>query len=234
MHIYDLIQQWVPEFSSNETKIHLARWNGSEHPIDVFISGKFDGWQAWQSKKNFERKYVLSLIDAGHGKWLYAGLFLSKGAKAENSPKGNFTYKLERVPAAEEFVGRLYVRSSYKGRTSYLNALTLADDLTILELLPERVSYGVFPGYKNVNLRREQLDIVIAQGIDSWKTALSNVKGIYLITDRTNGKLYVGKADGAQGFWQRWSDYATSGHGGNRGLIDELKLSPPERKCVFR
>ena len=31
-----------------------------------------------------------------------------------------------------------------------------------------------------------------------WQAALSEVQGIYLITDSTNGKQYVGKADGAE------------------------------------
>ncbi|WP_255407455.1 GIY-YIG nuclease family protein [Yimella sp. RIT 621] len=42
-----------------------------------------------------------------------------------------------------------------------------------------------------------------------------------MITDTRDGRQYVGKADGAETILQRWSDYATTGHGGNvelRGL----------------
>lgn len=45
--------------------------------------------------------------------------------------------------------------------------------------------------------------------------------GIYLITDTRHGRHYVGKADGAENLLQRWTAYATNGHGGNvelRGL----------------
>lgn len=55
----------------------------------------------------------------------------------------------------------------------------------------------------------------------SWRTALSSVIGIYLITDTRDGRQYVGKADGLESIRQRWSSYATNGHGGNvelRGL----------------
>ncbi len=55
----------------------------------------------------------------------------------------------------------------------------------------------------------------------SWRTALSSVVGIYLITDTRDGRQYVGKADGAESVRQRWNVYATNGHGGNvelRGL----------------
>lgn len=55
----------------------------------------------------------------------------------------------------------------------------------------------------------------------SWRTALSSVVGIYLITDTRDGRQYVGKADGAENISQRWGVYASNGHGGNvelRGL----------------
>ncbi|MBO0935409.1 GIY-YIG nuclease family protein [Fibrella sp. HMF5335] len=44
------------------------------------------------------------------------------------------------------------------------------------------------------------------------------MKGIYLITDRSNGKKYVGSAYGDYGVWSRWAIYAGTGHGFN----DEL------------
>jgi hypothetical protein len=41
------------------------------------------------------------------------------------------------------------------------------------------------------------------------------VQGIYLITDSSNGKQYVGKADGTERILGRWKNYASDGHGGN-------------------
>jgi group I intron endonuclease len=58
----------------------------------------------------------------------------------------------------------------------------------------------------------------------SWKTALSNVKGIYLITDISNGKLYVGSAYGNNAFWNRWKEYSENGHGGNIVLKKLIKI----------
>ena len=34
-------------------KIHLACWNGREHPIDVYYAGRFKEWQDWQTRRNF-------------------------------------------------------------------------------------------------------------------------------------------------------------------------------------
>lgn len=51
-----------------------------------------------------------------------------------------------------------------------------------------------------------------------WRAALSEVQGIYLITDSSNGKNYVGKADGADRILGRWMSYVRDGHGGNVAL----------------
>jgi len=233
MLLFSLLQQLEPTFKPKETKIHLARFNGSERPIDVFIAGRFDSWQSWQSRKNFSRQFVLSLIDAGAGRWLYVGLFRSLGCDDNVVPTPHYSYNLERVKSADEFSGRLLVTSAYRERNSYLLGETLADDLSIAELLPQPISFGRFPEFKAVNLRKAELDIVVTQNIESWRTALSSVKGIYLITDRSNGKLYVGKADGENGIWQRWCTYVSNGHGNNVALVKELDLSGPERKDDF-
>jgi hypothetical protein len=55
---------------------------------------------------------------------------------------------------------------------------------------------------------------------DSWKTALENQKGVYLVTDTSNGKMYVGSAYGINMIHGRWSSYIGNGHGGNIGLTD--------------
>lgn len=38
-----------------------------------------------------------------------------------------------------------------------------------------------------------------------WRAALSEVQGIYLIADSSNGKQYVGKADGGERILGRWT-----------------------------
>jgi hypothetical protein len=54
----------------------------------------------------------------------------------------------------------------------------------------------------------------------SWRTALSAATGIYLLVNPDTGKQYVGSAQGTDGFWGRWEQYAASGHGGNRRMQD--------------
>ena len=73
-----------------------------------------------------------------------------------------------------------------------------------------------FPGFDRLVLSHVQLQAVMRDHqYASWRTALSSVFGIYLITDTRDGRHYVGKADGEESIRQRWASYATNGHGGN-------------------
>lgn len=59
------------------------------------------------------------------------------------------------------------------------------DDLEVLEITRD-VCKTEFPGYDKVNVSWEELSGLI--DTDAWKTALANQKGVYLITDSSNGK----------------------------------------------
>ena len=76
--------------------------------------------------------------------------------------------------------------------------------------------YAIFPGYENVNKSWKELQNIINKEI--WKTALGNQKGVYLITDKSNGKMYVGAAYGEDMIYGRWSSYIKNGHGWNKEL----------------
>lgn len=76
-----------------------------------------------------------------------------------------------------------------------------------------------FPGFDELILDYADLQAVIREPrYASWRTALGAVKGIYLITDTSSGRQYIGKADGADSIRQRWAAYAANGHGSNRDL----------------
>lgn len=81
-----------------------------------------------------------------------------------------------------------------------------------------------FPGFDRLVLNYPQLQAVMREHrYASWRTALSSVFGIYLITDTRDGRHYVGKADGEESIRQRWHAYATNGHGGN---VELKRLDP--------
>ncbi|MEO2627654.1 GIY-YIG nuclease family protein, partial [Blautia wexlerae] len=102
---------------------------------------------------------------------------------------------------------------------------TVCDELIVNQILPATFDGYDFPGYDQVRLSYEQLEIIIRQNKKDWRAALENQKAVYLITDKNNGKLYVGSATSDYGMLlQRWSNYVENGHGGNielKKLVEE-------------
>jgi hypothetical protein len=234
MRLFDLLRLQEPTFDPSKAKVHLARWNGIDHPMDVYKRGEFDEWQRWQKHHNFNCDVVVSLVhDLPRSLWLFAGLFRPTGHTYKTGDKPHFFYDLERIASTQALEGRLFCTTDYNARQSYVLCRTVAD-ITAVELLAERVSVGTFPGYKRVDISKDELDILLRTGTESWRTALSSVKGIYLITDTKTGKLYVGKADGEGGIWGRWCMYSSTGHGGNKALVKELGLKANERHEYLR
>ena len=86
----------------------------------------------------------------------------------------------------------------------------------IEQILPDCFDNDIFPGYENVDLSWSDLARIIEK--DTWKTALRNQKGVYLITDASNGKMYVGSAYGENMILGRWKSYIKNYHGGNEKL----------------
>lgn len=108
---------------------------------------------------------------------------------------------------------------------------TKAADLPVLEIADRDAV--PFPGFDRVLLTyRELQDLVADRRYADWRTALSEVQGVYLITDSSNGKQYVGKADGGERILGRWTNYAQNGHGGNVSLRQLAYESVDERHRV--
>jgi hypothetical protein len=218
MQLFHLLASLDPEVVPERCKIHLASWNGIVDPLDVYLAGEFDEWQMGQNQRNFERPLVLSLIELDRaGRWLFAGMHDANGCVWRDD-LGNFHYALERRPTTDELDGRLVVSFKRPGRQSYLRAEKWADGLLVDSIRPERLAIGAFPGYAQSLLTKQHLDIVVRQQIESWRSALSAVGGVYVIVDRATGRMYVGSATAGEGIWSRWSDYSRSGHGGNKEL----------------
>ena len=220
MLLFDILGLMVPGVTPGGSKLHLASWNGVEDPLDVFLCGHFEGWQSWQSKKNFERAYIVSLIKLpARDRWLFAGCYRRLGRTwVEKPAPAHWSYQTSEVAGSAPLSGRIVVGFSRIGRASYLVAERWAPKLEVRSVLEQRMAVSDFPGYPSVLLPKPTLDLIVAQEVPSWRAALSAVAGVYLITDTNSGKLYVGSATGDGGIWARWCQYSASGHGGNVDL----------------
>lgn len=110
------------------------------------------------------------------------------------------------------------------------NFNTCTETHKMLESSVASLIRGEIPGFNKVKISNSKLKTIINNQEKTWKGALSNIKGIYLITDQSNGKQYVGSATGNDGIWNRWASYSTDGHGGNVELKRVLKQDPDRYK----
>ena len=217
-------------------KIHCAIDNKRSEwrPLEQYYCGTFELGQSQQSQKNFECDYIISLINLSNSRrWLYVGVYRVAGVRDASDFDG-FVYDLKRLPNLEHLDGRTVIDFTKDFRASYLVGKNYEDQLLVNSILAERLSISDFPGFNRVLLSFEMLRSVIRQDHPSWRTGLSNVSGIYVITDTHNGLQYVGSAYGGVGIWQRWMEYAKSGHGGNKELRQILKAEGDQYAMNFQ
>ncbi len=209
-------------------KVHLATGD----PLEAFFSNTFKKWQEYQTQRNFQCKMVISLIELRRDKWLFAGVYKILGHKKVSDK--HIDYSTALLAGQDDLIGRIVVHHNRIGRASYLIGKQDGGEFEVAEILPTRLTIENFPGYNSVCISNTRLQSIIEQGVQTWHGALSSVKGVYLITDNSCGKQYVGSAVGSSGIWQRWSDYANDGHGGNKELKAVLKEKGVDHKNHFQ
>lgn len=206
-------------------KVHLANWNGHNQPLDIFVSSKKDweGWNSWRSEKDdFNRQYIFSLMDYYHepNTWLFGGVYEVVKRLNKTRAKG---YEIKLTNQFKPFIGRLKIKWQRSGRAKARRLENCLAEFEVSEILKEEYTGEVFCGYENINHDFHILESIFLTGKPDWKAALENVKGVYLITDKKNGKKYVGSAYGGSGIWSRWSCYIGNGHGHNDELTTLIK-----------
>ena len=213
-------------------KIHCATDNkvSGWRPLDEYFAGTFEIGQSQQSQKHFECDQVLSLINLGNSKrWLFVGVYCVEGVReVHDNEWSGFLYTLKPMPGLEHLAGRAIIDFAKTFRNSYLIGKKHEAEMIVSSIREERMSIAEFPGFNSVRLSFEMLKAIIRQDNASWKAALANIAGVYIITDVATGGQYVGSAYGGIGVWQRWSEYAKSGHGGNKELRELLRVEGSE------
>ena len=205
-------------------KVHLASKDNYNQPLDVFVRSKeeWEYWNSWRSKKDdFNRQYIFALMDYYHepNTWLFGGVYEVMKRLNEIRTKG---YEVELTDQFKPFIGRLKIQWQ-RTRTKSRRLECCINEFIVLEMLREEYTGEVFCGYENINHDFKSLENIFLTGKPDWKAALENIKGVYLIMDKNNGKRYVGSAYGDSGIWSRWSCYIGNGHGYNDELTKLIK-----------
>lgn len=208
--------------SDMDYKLHLAINDGESDPLDLFVNDRVT-WQAWNewkgSKDDFNREYIFSLIrfTPQKNRWLFGGIYRVLDRKPD-------CYVVHLENLHKEFIGRLLVEfsgSGARGRSFKLERYY--SGMKVAQIFETEYSGETFRGFDEVRHSFAKLENIIKKQKLDWKRALSSVKGVYLITDTSNGKVYVGSAYGECGIWSRWETYVYTGHGWNEGLSKVLE-----------
>ena len=217
-------------FSDNEkltVKMKLNVWNGFTSPLEEYKNDPDtvdNNWFLWkpESGKNYfrEGEIAMNFIPLGNDAWLLTSV--KKINKSLNITE-DIGYEATEIEEYKQYFGRVVIKFHKNFQTSVIKFANYEDQIAVLEILPNRYDDDEFPGYENVRLPFDRLAQIFERNKSSWIGALSNQKAVYLISDRKNGKLYVGSATSQYGMLrQRWEQYASSGTGGNQGL-EEVK-----------
>ena len=203
----------------DNVKIRLnVMFGGNWNPIEIFKDGNMDEilkghyWN-YSSKKSYkDGQTTVGLIRIKPNEDLWLLIHVGKITKDLNK-FNDVGYEFEVLEKYRKYFGRIIVKYKNSSQTLIRNALTIINDCEIHQILPDVFDNDLFPGYESVNISWQELTRVIDK--ESWKTALQNQKAVYLITDISNGKKYVGSAYAENMLLNRWQSYVKSRHGGN-------------------
>ena len=203
---------------------------GNWNPIDFFKNneiGTLLTGQYWnyKDKKSFkDGQITVGFIKINTNKNLWLLFHVGQITKDLNKLDG-VGYEYVTLDDYSKYFGRLIIKYKNKITNMIRNANSVIDECEVVQILPDIFDNDIFPGYDRINISWEELSRVIEK--ENWITALQNQKGVYLITDVSNGKKYVGSAYGDNMILGRWQSYIKTGHGGNVGLkkipFDDIK-----------
>jgi len=204
------------------TKIKFNQHNGTEDPMELYKNDPDvvnDRWLFWRTEQRYfyVGQIAICLLKLSYDTWLLTTI---KKVTKELGVKNDVNYEGEEIDKVKQYFGRVIVKYRKRHTVQGVYADKYIDKLEVIHILPSTFDGEDFPGYDNVILSYQQLATIIRRHKKDWIAALENQKAVYLITDKNNGKQYVGSAYGENGMLlQRWSNYIRNGHGGNKDLL---------------
>jgi hypothetical protein len=191
-------------------------WNPIENFKNGDIATMLNGHYHNFSKKSYQKNHItIGLVPIKKKENLWLLFHVGKVTKDLNK-LNNIGYEFIALPEYEKYIGRLIVKYKNTAQTVIRTAESVINECFVSQILPDTFDNDIFPGYEKVLITWEEMNRVIEK--DNWKTALQNQKGVYLMTDKSNGKMYVGSASGEDMILGRWRSYISNGNGGNKEL----------------
>lgn len=209
--------QVVRHFDSTQRAPNLyGVWMSADRPL-------FDEYQRYQSRKVFVvgghlASFVVTpppLSDT-----VFVGLYRVDGLdpvkrKQRNPIYGNeydgYRYDIAKDARMAEYEGHLVIE--WDGSRNFCQYA--ARKSWTVKAIRDRHMAPRWPGFAQFWMDLEDIPGIYPE----WAMMLANQKGVYVLADRDDGRLYVGSAKGEDSLLRRFQDYAANGHGGNRELM---------------
>lgn len=191
----------------------------SDNPDDMqFFKDSIMSLGSEKRARLSRRDIVLQFIEIRSHVWLLVDAVNITSQCSEKKGYNKFTQKEFEIAKGDQlecyraFCGRLTVNWKNKPQQFFYVSDEIINSVEVKEVLDNHYLEldEEFCGYEKVS--KSYIDLRNVMDNPSWKAALSNVYGVYVLTDSATGKLYVGSATGEQGVYGRWSTYLDSGY----------------------
>jgi hypothetical protein len=187
---------------------------------------QFDLYQSTQGTKNRNRlkaAYWASFLGTPSDETLFVGVYHVeyRSVLEQDQPKPHMdgvdkagscdVYSLTLEERLSDLIGLLVIDWGPGDRAWIQRADQ--QDKRVIEL-HTRLVEPEFPGFLNFMEPLSRIES-LPKG---WADVLKCSKGVYLLVCPKTKEQYVGSAMGDGGFWNRWQEYARTGHGGDVAL----------------
>jgi hypothetical protein len=136
----------------------------------------------------------------------------SLGTRGPEGGRKSLWFDLNQVEQLQAWKGRLVIEWTGIERSWWRWASR--NTLPVHAIHEESLLVRVLPDWHTLSLSWQEMKMLPL----SWKQALAQWRGVYFIFDKESRLGYVGSAYGEENLMGRWTNYASSGHGGNRLL----------------
>lgn len=245
--IQELLQGRNDDFdrAARENKVKLVRQADNRH--EMYIRNKlytnFDLYETYKHEKEAflhyaseqgkpiydNVEYIVMFLGESGCTARFLGVYKNNGLLNEKYEDCEYVYDLSWAEGFNPLLERVIIDwgKSTVSWHQYYNQIKPV--VKIDEGMEDSEGIPYFKGYADINLSYEMLKKIMDSENREWKTVLQAVNCIYMITDRKTGKQYVGSTyskDSQGGIWNRWKEYAETGHGGDKTLKELLKDEP--------
>lgn len=215
-------------FAPTASRVKLVRHADARFDLEEIVrKGWLERYQQYQGKPIFDKcDQIVAFVGEEGMKSRFVGVFdIGKRRPATEGPRrpaqmpawmdARYWYDVTRRPGFEDLENRVIINwNNARAWHQWFGERELLEIRALGRTLPP------FRDYLKVHLSFAELQVLAneSDAHQDWVSALRAVGGVYLIVSTVDGRQYVGSATGERGLWQRWSQYAKTGHCNNTRL----------------